>query len=128
MVNLLELKSPKRESRKKLTAYQKIFLGNLFKRAGHPVFVASVASGKIENVGCDTDNWTAAGMVRYRSRRDLMEVLPETFGSKHHGLKLEALERTFAYPSTPWMLVGGPRIVAPLALALIAALLHLSSI
>ena len=125
MVNLLELKDPKKESRKKLDAYQKIFLGNLLKRAGHPVFIASVAAGKIENIGCDDDNWTAAGMIRYRSRRDLMEVLPETSGSKHHGLKLEALERTFAYPSTPWTLVGGPKIVVPLAIALIASLLHL---
>ncbi|MDG1906578.1 MAG: hypothetical protein P8I38_13220 [Arenicella sp.] len=125
MVNLLELKDPKRESGKKLEAYQKVFLSNLLKRAGHPVFIARVATGKIENIGCDDDNWTAAGMVRYRSRRDLMEVIPETFGSEHHGLKLEALERTFAYPSTPWTLVGGPRIVVPLALALIASLLHL---
>lgn len=125
MVNLLELKDPKRESGKKLEAYQKVFLSNLLKRAGHPVFIARVATGKIENIGCDDDNWTAAGMVRYRSRRDLMVVIPETFGSEHHGLKLEALERTFAYPSTPWTLVGGPRIVVPLALALIASLLHL---
>ena len=125
MVNLLQLKNPKRESAKKLTAYQKIFLGNLLKRAGHPVFIANVATGKIENIGCDDDNWTAAGMIRYRSRRDLMEIIPETFGSAHHDLKLQALERTFAYPSTPWMLAGGPKIIVPLALALIASLLHL---
>ena len=125
MVNLLELKDPKRESGKKLAAYQKIFLGNLLKRAGHPVFIARVATGKIENIDCDDDNWTAAGMVRYRSRRDLMEVIPATFGSEHHGLKLEALERTFAYPAAPWTLVGGPKIVVPLALALAASLLHL---
>ena len=128
MINLLELKKPRQESSKKLAVYQKVFLGNLLKRAGHPVFIARVATGKIENIGCDDDNWTAAGMVRYRSRRDLMEVLPDTFGSEHHGLKLEALERTFAYPSTPWTLVGGPRIVVPLALALIASLLHLTVI
>ncbi|MEM7361169.1 MAG: hypothetical protein AAF431_18930 [Pseudomonadota bacterium] len=126
MVNLLELKEPKNESRKKLSAYQKVFLGNLLKRAGHPVFIATVASGKIENIGCDNDNWTDAGMVRYRSRRDLMEVLPDTFGSDHHALKIEALERTFAYPATPWMIFGGPKVVVPLMLALIAALTHLA--
>lgn len=125
MVNLLELKQPVGESRQKLTAYQKVFLGNLLKRAGHPVFIASIAGGKVENVGCDGDNWTAAGMVRYRSRRDLMEVLPDTVGSDHHALKLEALERTFAYPATPWTITGGPKIVMPLALALLAALTHL---
>ena len=128
MVNLLELKKPVRESRKKLAAYQKVFLGSLLKRAGHPVFIARVATGMVENIGCDDDYWTAAGMVRYRSRRDLMEILPETFGSEHHDLKLEALERTFAYPASPWMLVGGPKIVVPLTLALIASLLHLALI
>ena len=125
MINLLELKEPRRESGEKLSTYQKVFFGKLVKRAGHPVFIARVASGMIENIGCDDDNWTAAGMVRYRSRRDFMEVIRATAGSEHHGLKLEALERTFAYPSTPWKIVGGPRIVVPLALALIAALLHL---
>ncbi|MFT5573623.1 MAG: hypothetical protein ACI9FR_002558 [Cryomorphaceae bacterium] len=126
MVNLLELKEPLAESRKKLTAYQKIFLGNLLKRGGHPIFIARAASGNIEDIGCSADNWTAAGMVRYRSRRDLLEVLPDTVGSEHHRLKLDALERTFAYPAAPWMIVGGPKLLAPMALALIAALVHLA--
>lgn len=126
MVNLLELKEPVHESRKKLAAYQKIFLGNLLKRAGHPVLFARAASGNIEDIGCSADSWTAAGMVRYRSRRDLLEVLPETVGSEHHQLKLDSLERTFAYPGAPWTIVGGPKLLAPMALALIAALLHLA--
>lgn len=126
MVNLLELKEPMEQSRKKLTAYQKVFLGNLLKRAGHPVFIARAASGNLEDIGCGTDNWTAAGMVRYRSRRDLLEVLPDTVGSEHHELKLESLARTFAYPGAPWTLIGGPKLIVPMALALVAALLHLA--
>ena len=125
MVNLLELKEPMQQSRKNLAAYQKVFLGNLLKRAGHPVFIARAASGNLEDIGCGTDHWTAAGMVRYRSRRDLLEVLPATVGSEHHELKLESLVRTFAYPGAPWTLIGGPKLIVPMALALIAALLHL---
>lgn len=126
MVNLLDLKRPARESRKKLDHYQKIFLGNLLKRAGHPILIANAASGNIENVACDdVDNWMAAGLIRYRSRRDLMEVLPDTVGSEHHNLKLESLERTFAFPAAPWMVMGGPRWIVALALALTAALLHI---
>lgn len=126
MVNLLELKTPVQESRQKLNSYQKVFLGNLLKRAGHPIFFATTAGGKVENIGCDNDNWRAAGMVRYRSRRDLMQVLPDTFGSEHHALKLESLERTLAYPAAPWTVIGGPKILVPMMLALIAALLHLA--
>ena len=126
MVNLLELKEPHAESSEKLDQYQKIFLGNLLKRAGHPIFIARAASGNIEDLGCRNDNWSAAGMVRYRSRRDLLEVLPDTIGSEHHNLKLESLERTFAYPAARWTIVGGPKIMVPLVLALLAALAHIA--
>jgi hypothetical protein len=127
MVNLLLLKSPRDESRKKLAAYQKIFLGALLRKAGHPVMIATAASGNIENVACDdADGWGAAGMIRYRSRRDLMDMLPATIGSDHHHLKLESLERTFAFPASPWFIFGGPRIVVALGIALIAALTNLA--
>ena len=128
MVNLLLLNAPVAESRKKLRTYQKIFLGSLLRKAGHPVFVAMAASGNVENVASDHDEgWGAAGMIRYRSRRDLMEIMPATIGSEHHGLKLAALERTFAFPASPWFLFGGPKLLAPLVLGLIAALVHLST-
>ena len=42
---------------------------NLLKRVGHPVFFARAASDNLENIACDTDNWTAAGMVRYFKRQ-----------------------------------------------------------
>lgn len=127
MVNLLHLKAPRGESLKKLNTYQGIFLGALLRKAGHPVMVARAASGNVENVACDhTDNWSAAGMIRYRSRRDLMEILPATVGSAHHNLKLEALEKTFAFPASPWFMFGGPRVVVALSVALLAALAQLA--
>jgi hypothetical protein len=61
--------------------------------------VARAASGNLENVACDqADDWGAAGLIRYRGRRDFMESLPATVGSEHHGLKLESLEKTLAFP------------------------------
>lgn len=126
MVNLLHLKSPLRESQAKLNIYQKIFLGTLIRKAGHPVLFARAASGIIENVGCDeADDWTAAGMIRYRSRRDFMDMLPSTLGSEHHGLKLAALEKTLAFPGSHWFMLGGPRLVVALALALGASVMQL---
>lgn len=127
MVNLLLLKSPVKESRKKLETYQKVFLGSLLRKAGHPVLIARAAAGIVENVASDHDDgWGAAAMVRYRSRRDFMEMLPPTVGSEHHGLKLAALERTFAFPASQWFIFGGPKLIAPLVIVLVAALLHLS--
>ncbi len=128
MVNLLHLKAPLGESRRKLETYQKIFLGALLRKAGHPVMMARAAAGNLENVACDqADDWTAAGMVRYRSRRDFMEMLPATVGSPHHGLKLEALEKTFAFPASRWFMLGGPRLVVALSIALIAATVQLAA-
>jgi hypothetical protein len=128
MVNLLLLNRPQKDSREKLAKYQKVFLGALLRKAGHPVMIAMAASGNVENVACDQDEgWGAAGMIRYRSRRDLMEMLPATIGSEHHGLKLAALERTFAFPASPWFLFGGPKLLAPLVIALVAALAHLAA-
>ena len=48
MVNLLAIKSPKRESLKVLKQYTDIFLRNLLKRGGHPIAQARALSGKIE--------------------------------------------------------------------------------
>ena len=127
MVNLLLLNKPVAESRKNLNKYQKIFLGSLLRKAGHPVLIARAASGNVENVASDQDEgWGAAGMIRYRSRRDLMEILPATIGSEHHGLKLAAVERTFAFPASPWFLFGGPKLLAPMAIALVAAFIQLA--
>jgi hypothetical protein len=127
MVNLIDLKHPRRDSREKLARYQKIFLGRLLRKAGHPVLTAIASAGNIENVACEhADDWSAAGMIRYRSRRDLMEVLPDTVGSEHHALKLAAMEKTFAFPASNWFMLGGPRVVAALAIALIASLVHLA--
>lgn len=123
MVNLLELKSPKHESAKLLQSYTKTFMAGMFKRGGHPFFVANARAKNIENLHCDhADNWTATGIVRYRSRRDCAETLLATFGSDHHADKLAALEKTLAFPATTSLLIGSPRVLVAMGLALIAAL------
>lgn len=127
MVNLLRLREPLRESAQKLQRYQKIFLGALLRKAGHPVLFARAAGGYLENVACeDSGQWTATALVRYRSRRDFMEMLPTTIGSVHHRAKHASLQQTFAFPATPWTMAGGPRLVVALVLALVAALVQLA--
>ncbi|MFT4998015.1 MAG: hypothetical protein ACI8RO_001367 [Flavobacteriales bacterium] len=126
MVNLLRLKRPTAESRKNLGIYSKIFLGGLLKRAGHPVAQAQAAAGKIEFVDIpEEQEWDSAFFVRYRSRKDLAEMLLETAGSEHHNLKIASLERTVAFPASPWFILGGPKLLVPLVLALCASLLHI---
>jgi hypothetical protein len=127
MINLLELKSPKRESAKLLQSYTKTFMAGMYKRAGHPFFVANAKAKNIENLHCEhADNWTSTGIVRYRSRRDCAETLLDTFGSEHHGDKLDSLEKTFAFPATTSLLMGSPRVLVAMGLALIAALIQIA--
>lgn len=127
MINLLELKSPKRESAKLLQSYTKTFMAGMYKRAGHPFFVANAKAKNIENLHCEhADNWTSTGIVRYRSRRDCAETLLDTFGSEHHGDKLASLEKTFAFPATTSLLMGSPRVLVAMGLALIAALIQIA--
>ena len=126
MVNLLTIKSPKRESLKLLKQYTDIFLRSLLKRGGHPIAQARALSGKIEflNVPAE-EEWHSAFLVRYRSRRDFALIALETADSEHHDFKLASLDRTVAFPAAPWFAMGGPKVVVALILALAAALLHL---
>ena len=126
MINLLELKSPKSESAALLQNYSKIFMASMFKRAGHPFFMARAKAKNMENLHCDqADNWTMSAIVRYRSRRDCAEVFLQTFGSEHHADKLAALEKTLAFPATTTLLLGSPRVLVALGLALISALIQI---
>ena len=122
MVNLLEIKSPKRESQTLLTGYFKKFMSGMIPRGGHPLFLANAAAKNIENLNCEhADNWSSAGIIRYRSRRDFAQTVLKTFGSEHHADKLSSLEKTLAFPSTTTLLFGSPKIIIALALGLAAS-------
>ena len=126
MVNMLLLKHPLEKARQQLATYQSIFMRSLLKRAGHPILFGRVTGDVLDSVACDDEQWSATFLVRYRCRRDLLHMLPETLDSAHHALKLASLDRTFAMPATPWHIMGGPKWIVPLLLLLIGALAHLS--
>lgn len=126
MINLIELNKPVRESSHKLAQYQKIFLGQLLRRAGHPVFVAQRSGANVEHVNCETNSrWPAMGAIRYRSRRDLLELLPATIGGEHHQLKLDAVASTIGFPASKWFMLGGPKVTAALLTLSLVLILEL---
>lgn len=123
MVNLLLFNAPVRASRETMGNYQKVFMGELLRKGGHPVLIGRAASGSIDNVdNSEAGLWHSAALVRYRSRRDLMEMIPATLGSEHHGMKLAALDKTLSFPASPWFMLGGPKVLMPLVLMLLAVL------
>lgn len=111
-----------------LMAYFKPFMGVLLRRAGHPVLSMVGVGGYLDAWNTPPDpGWHAAGLIRYRSRRDAMQV---SFASPSfdgiHKYKIAALKQTFAFPAkTQTSLYASPRLTVALLLALGAALLQL---
>lgn len=127
MVNAIHFKEPVNQSRALFAKYGAAFRNPLFKRAGHPLVMGRAAAANIENVNCEAaDNWSMSALVRYRSRSDFAEMAMLFVGTDDHQWKLEAMEKTFAFPAAPWFVLGGPRWVVGLALALAASLVHIA--
>jgi hypothetical protein len=111
-----------------LEAYTRPFLRALLRRAGHPLFVGPAAGGYLEAWGVEPDpGWSFAGLIRYRSRRDLVALATHPAFEPAHVFKRAAVANTLAFPVRPRLRVGlSPRGAAALVLALAAALAHLA--
>lgn len=110
-----------------LEGYTGPFLRALFARAGHLALGGRAAAGYLDQWGVEANpGWSFAGVVRYRSRRDLAELASDPAFAPAHAFKIAAMSNTLAFPLAPGMLFFGPRVWVPLALALLAALAHLA--
>lgn len=109
-----------------LARYTRPFLGGALRRATHPVFAGPAAGSYVEHWGVEPDpGWTFAGIVRYRSRRDLIELATDPSFQDIHRYKLAAIANTLAFPVAPSRIHLGPKLLVPLLLALAAALAQL---
>jgi len=109
-----------------LKAYSKPFASLILQRAGHPILQGKAAMKTVDSWGTEgADEWTYAGLVRYRSRRDLMEIITNPLFHEKHEFKYAALEKSIAYPIDPWFMVGGPKLTVFLAIALLASMFQL---
>ncbi|MEZ4281814.1 MAG: hypothetical protein R3F21_19595 [Myxococcota bacterium] len=112
-----------------LRRYLGTFLPRLARRAGHPLLQARKVGGYVDSWNAAPDpGWSFIGYMRYRSRRDLMEMILTPGFEGAHAFKLAAMPTTFSFPTQPTIsLYAGPRIWLALGLALCAALLHLAA-
>jgi len=114
---------------KLLQQYSKPFIGKLFGRAGHPYFMQGKVAGYIDSWNEDGSfpdeiDWNFVNAMRYRSRRDLMEMVVETNDAQTHQFKRLGLAETFNFPVQPMMRGHlGPRAAVFLILLLGASLL-----
>jgi hypothetical protein len=64
-------------------------------------------------------DWTQAGLMRYRSRRDMVEITTNPAFRGRHDFKLAAMLKTAAFPIDPWYQLGDPRLVGALLVAVL---------
>ncbi|HEY0974354.1 MAG TPA: hypothetical protein VGE57_07660 [Solimonas sp.] len=103
--------------------YNRAIVPVLLRHGGHPLFLASPAGRFIEEVG--DHQWDRVAMVRYRSRRDLLEIVVELAGAGVGQHKWAAIERTQVFPMKPVFMLGSARGVAGILLIAVGGLLHL---
>ena len=101
-------------------AYNRSVVPALLKRGSYPVLVSD-ALQTLLSAGADTDFFEQLAVVRYRSRRDLLEMVasPEFLAGVPH--KWASLEKTVVVPSRLMLLVD-LRTLVPLVLLVLYVL------
>lgn len=102
-----------------LAKYMEYMVPAMLSRASHPVFQGSAVSTAMDIMNADgMESWTAGAGVRYRSRRDLLEIGTNPAFEGRHEFKVAAMAKTIAFPVDPFNYLGDPRLVLALLLGL----------
>jgi len=102
------------------------FLRALHGRGGYVVIAGAAIAGNVEAWGFAPDvAWPQAGVVRYRSRRDMMELATDPRFAGAHQYKVAALEATFAFPIGQALVPMRPTVLVAAILIALGALLQL---
>ncbi len=97
--------------------YMEHMFPELLKRASHPIFLGRVVFDSMDIVGIQgAENWTSAVLMRYRSRRDLMDIASNPIFAGKHEFKLAALDKTIAFPVENQLYLSDPRLLLLLIL------------
>jgi hypothetical protein len=111
-----------------LRRYSDPFVRGLIARGGHPLFVGRKVGGYIDAWNTATDpGWSLVGTMRYRSRRDLLQMAADPKFRAAHPAKSLGIETTFSFPTQRQVgFYASPRTTIGLTLGLIAALGHIA--
>ncbi|MEM1249654.1 MAG: hypothetical protein AAGK22_24980 [Acidobacteriota bacterium] len=129
MVNVIELREPptrvegvgpQESASDVLNKYMAYMWPALLRRACHPVLAGGAAAGAADLWGLDerARAWSQGAAMRYRSRRDMMEIATNPAFQPSHAFKQAAMLKTIAFPIDPWFHFGDPRLLGALFLAI----------
>ncbi|NRA04196.1 MAG: hypothetical protein HRU00_16510 [Myxococcales bacterium] len=103
-----------------LAKYMEYMYPALLARACHPVFYGQAANSAMDLMNAEgMEEWTTGAGMRYRSRRDMLEIATNPAFAGSHEFKVAAMRKTIAFPIDPWIQLGDPRVVLALLLGLI---------
>lgn len=90
----------------------------------HPVYQARTVGGYIDSWNADNNvSFGVSAMMRYRSRRDMVELVIDPRFSDSHIYRLAAIERTISFPTQVMMSTSlRPPHVVLLVLLLLASI------
>lgn len=107
--------------------YSDPFVKALLRRGGHPAMVGAKVGPYVDAWNVEADpGWSIFGLMRYRSRRDMIAMVRDPLFAKVHPYKLLGIPTTFSFPTQRQVSIFvGPRVSVALVLALAAALVQL---
>jgi hypothetical protein len=129
MVNVIEFREPPERvegvgpnetASDVMARYMEYMWPALLKRACHPVLMGQAAAPALDLWGIEgAERWDQAGLMRYRSRRDMLEIAGNPAFQGPHEFKIAAMTKTIAFPADPWFQLGDPRLVLGLVLLVV---------
>ena len=109
-----------------LGRYMEYMYPALFARACHPIFAGRAVAASLDLTGIEgAEIWDQGALMRYRSRRDMMEIATNPAFAERHGFKIAALEKTIAFPVEGILYYADPRFLLALLLFTIVSLVDL---
>ena len=107
-----------------MARYLEHMLSEFFWRACHPVITGDAVFTAFDLAGIEgAEVWDQGAFVRYRSRRDIMQIISNPATIENHRFKVAALEKTIAYPVEPNFYLGDLRLLFGLLILAVTALL-----
>lgn len=86
-------------SEEALGEYMSFVLPYLLKRGSYPIYSGTAVFYSVEHWGIENaEEWSSGALMRYRSRRVMMEMSTDPAFDPFHDSKIAAMEKTFAFP------------------------------
>lgn len=115
---------PDADAQTLIDLYMEHMIPALLSRASHPVVVGKSVADSLDLLGIEgAETWSDGAIMRYRSRRTLIDIIGNPEFYARHDFKLAGLEKTIAYPIEPRIYLGDLRLLLGLLMLTITALL-----